>query len=132
MIQKIIRYFLLLIFATYLTHGFIPHHHHDQQLVLSCDISFNKQAGHICQIHSGHSGKQLDSFCPICDQIAKEYHNQGYFFKEPIVNLDFILPDNYSVYYQLDYKKLNPIFHDYSLWDKKLVNGNGLRAPPLV
>ena len=132
-LHNLIRYFQLIIFVLYLTHGFIPHHHHNHELVSSYDINFSHDSNNCsCNTKSLHHGDNLHSDCQICDQLAKEFQNQSLFFKEPIFNLSLFLPEDVESFLP---SETNSEYADIPIFifsDKAIVLTNGLRAPPVA
>jgi hypothetical protein len=131
--QKIARYFQLLIFVTYLAHGFIPHHHHKNELSTSYNIEFSHDA-QVCVCHgeSLHSGEELHDNCLLCDQLQKERTNNGFFFKEPVLALYVEFQDDFIISSEEESTLDYPLTNDLFLITDAVILNHGLRAPPLV
>ncbi len=132
LIRKFARYFQLLIFVSYLSHGFIPHHHHDDKLGSIYEIEFN-HSNHVCACHgvSLDSGTEMHSECLLCDQLNKEFHNHGYFFKEPVLALNIEFKDVFTIFTDEEGTEAYPIIDDFPILADATILYHGLRAPPV-
>lgn len=131
--HKIVRYFQLLIFVTYLSHGFIPHHHHHEK-DLSCSYDINFSHNHelcTCQLTDLHSDSEVQSNCLLCSQLDKEFHNHGLFFKEPVLAINVIFSDDAILFTSEEITEDFPIIDDFDLIADAVIQGHGLRAPPI-
>lgn len=131
-IHKIARYVQLLIFVSYLSHGFIPHHHHTDSLNSSYDINFSHDHA-LCsyQEHSSHSGEEAHPDCLLCNQLDKEFHKHGLFFKERSIAINVIIKDDFVIFPKEEITENFPILNDFPLITDTVIPGHGLRAPPI-
>ena len=130
--HNIARYIQLLIFVSYLAHGFIPHHHHKDKLGSSYDIEFSHDT-QVCSCHgiSLDSGEEIHSNCLLCDQLNREFHNHGFFFKEPILALNVEFQDDFIIFSTEESTEVYPLTADFQLITDAVILNHGLRAPPL-
>ncbi|MBU1014461.1 MAG: hypothetical protein KKG99_15795 [Bacteroidetes bacterium] len=128
-----IRYFQLLIFVLYLGHGFIPHHHHDKNFKSSFDISFTHN-NLVCSCHStvSNHNNELDSDCFLCDKLSKEYHYRGYFFKEPVLSINIVFQEAFTIVQSEEIIIEYPILTDFKVLAGINIQTHGLRAPPIA
>ncbi len=133
LMHKIARYFQLLIFVTYLAHGFIPHHHHKSELSSSYEIEFSHDA-QVCACHGAslHNGAALHDNCLLCDQLQKERTNHGFFFKEPVLALNVEFQDDFIIFIAEESTAEYPLSNDLFLIADAVILNHGLRAPPLA
>lgn len=77
LIYKSFSYFLLVVFGFFLVHGFIPHHHHNNELNSSYSVHFCEDDFNFLDKHDHNSqGSEHHYCCLLCDQINAElYHD---------------------------------------------------------
>ena len=131
--HKMIRYFQLLIFVLYLSHGFIPHHHHDKTLKPSFDISFSCDT-EVCSCDGTASrhDNEFESDCFLCDQLSKEYHNHVYFFKEPVLSINIVFQEAFTFVQSEEIIIEYPLLTDFKISAEAKIQTHGLRAPPIA
>ena len=123
---------MLLIFVTYLTHGFIPHHHHPGNPSPSFDIHFCQNA-ESCTCHESNLHQELEfhSDCLFCDQLQKELNNQG-FVKEPVLSLNIAFLEELLITPRTEIKTEYNLISDLKILVETEIQTHGLRAPPIA
>ncbi len=129
--HKIARYIQLLIFISYLSHGFIPHHHHHEK-DLSCSYDVSLSHDHelcSCPEVNLHSETETHSNCLLCNELDKEFHNHGLFFKERVIAIVAVFKDDFIIFAEENSSEKLPILAEFELITETIIPGIGLRAP---